>query len=182
MGHMSTRLEVVIGKNRGLLGGLILLLYCVLVLPLGLWCGGLGVRFVIEWEAFRGGGACFSFPIMLDCISLGFSFVVCYIRSMVMFYSISYMEGDCFFDRFIWLVGGFVFSINMLLFVPRLAGVILGWDGLGITSFALIIYYQRAKSLRAGILTALINRVGDVFIVLSICFVFFCGQWSLCYL
>lgn len=37
-------------------------------------------------------------------------------------------------------------------------------------SFALVVYYQNTKSLAAGMLTALANRVGDVMLLLSIGF------------
>lgn len=56
--------------------------------------------------------------------------------------------------------------------------MLLGWDGLGLVSYGLVIFYQNFKSFRAGIITALTNRVGDVFILGSI---FLCrriGSWN----
>jgi len=41
-----------------------------------------------------------------------------------------------------------------------------------------VIYYENAKSLGAGIITALTNRVGDVFLLLSIGWFLSYGQWS----
>lgn len=67
---------------------------------------------------FSVGSTIFSFPVMFDYVRLVFSLVVCYITSMVLFYSVGYMSGDIFLGRFIWLVLFFVFSINFLLFVP----------------------------------------------------------------
>lgn len=58
--------------------------------------------------------------------------------------------------------------MNLLIFIPRLPALLLGWDGLGIVSFALVIYYQNVKSLGAGMLTVLANRIGDVMILISI--------------
>jgi len=78
------------------------------------------------------------------------------------------MKGDKFIQRFSNLVLLFVLSMNLLIFIPSLICLLLGWDGLGIVSFVLVIYYQNPKSLAAGIITALINRVGDVIILLSI--------------
>ena len=56
----------------------------------------------------------------------------------------------------------------MLIFRPTLIRVLLGWDGLGVTSFLLVIYFFRKKSLNAGLLTALTNRIGDCLILRAI--------------
>jgi NADH-ubiquinone oxidoreductase chain 5 len=57
--------------------------------------------------------------------------------------------------------------------------LLLGWDGLGITSFILVIYYQNSKSLRAGLVTAITNRIGDVAILLSIGWTLTQGHWNI---
>lgn len=41
------------------------------------------------------------------------------------------------------------------------------------TSYLLVVYYNNSKSNRAGILTALVNRLGDFFLILVIIFVIF---------
>ena len=93
-------------------------------------------------------------------------------------FSSRYISHDPFIKRFTWLVMLFVLSINMLIFIPSLPALLLGWDGLGIVSFALVIYYQNVKSLRAGILTVLANRVGDVMILTSIGLLVLQGHWT----
>jgi NADH-ubiquinone oxidoreductase chain 5 len=62
----------------------------------------------------------------------------------------------------------FIISINLLIFIPNIVTLLIGWDGLGLTSFLLVIYYQNPKSLAAGIITALTNRIGDVLILTAI--------------
>lgn len=136
---------------------------------------------IIEWEVFRLARAFYRFPILFDWVSIRFSWVVTYIARIVMFFSVGYMSEERFLGRFVWIVFFFVLSINFLIFVPRVWGIILGWDGLGVSSFALVIYYQNNKSLSAGMLTALVNRVGDAIFILSICIMCRQGQWSLCY-
>lgn len=78
------------------------------------------------------------------------------------------MSTDKFFLRFHLLVLSFIASIMLLILSPNLVSMILGWDGLGVTSFLLVIYFQRVKANNAGIITALRNRVGDALIIVSI--------------
>jgi NADH-ubiquinone oxidoreductase chain 5 len=78
------------------------------------------------------------------------------------------MSEDKFINRFILLVLMFVFSIILLIISPNLISILLGWDGLGLISYCLVIYFQNVKSYNAGILTALSNRIGDVALLISI--------------
>jgi NADH-ubiquinone oxidoreductase chain 5 len=54
--------------------------------------------------------------------------------------------------------------------------ILLGWDGLGVTSFLLVVYYQREKRFNAGIITALTNRLGDVGLLVVVGLVFSGGR------
>merc|ERR1712051_884485 len=63
-----------------------------------------------------------------------------------------------------------VLSIIILIFSPNLISILLGWDGLGIRSYLLVIYYSRKKSFNSGIVTILSNRVGDALILVSVCY------------
>jgi len=69
-------------------------------------------------------------------------------------------------SRFCNLVCLFVLSMVVLIFSGNLVAVVLGWDGLGLTSFLLVIYYQRPHSLGAGMVTVLTNRLGDVGLIM----------------
>nr|AND96426.1 NADH deshydrogenase subunit 5 [Onthophagus vulpes] len=105
---------------------------------------------------------------LFDWMSLLFMSFVLFISSMVIYYSYSYMEGDLNMNRFIMLVCMFVLSMMLLIISPNLISILLGWDGLGLVSYCLVIYYQNVKSYNAGMITALSNRIGDVFLLLSI--------------
>lgn len=100
------------------------------------------------------------------------------ISSLVIFYRKEYIESDYKINRFIILVLMFVTSIMLLIIRPNLIRILLGWDGLGLVSYCLVIYFQNIKSYNAGILTALSNRIGDVALLLSIAWILNYGRWN----
>lgn len=136
----------------------------------------------IEWEIFSLFGSVVVITLLLDWISLTFMGFVRLISSMVLFYRTSYISGDKFIYRFIMLVYLFVLSMLMLIISPNLIRILLGWDGLGLVSYCLVIYYQNEKSANAGMLTILSNRVGDVAILLRIAWLANYGSWNFYFL
>nr|UAM92183.1 NADH dehydrogenase subunit 5 [Geosesarma faustum] len=133
---------------------------------------------MIEWELMSLNSLSIIFILIFDWISMLFLSFVLLISSSVMFYSGSYMIGDKNFNRFMYLVLTFVFSMAMMVLSPNLISILLGWDGLGLVSYALVIFYQNEKSANAGMLTVLSNRVGDVAILLSIGLMVKLGSWN----
>lgn len=65
-----------------------------------------------------------------------------------------------------------------LVFRLNLVRLLLGWDGLGLISYVLVVYYQREKARRSGILTALRNRVGDAALLLRVAVMVEGGSWN----
>ena len=116
--------------------------------------------------------------LILDWISLIFIRFVRFISSIVLFYTGGYIDGDININRFIYLVLAFVASMGFLIISPNIVSILLGWDGLGLVSYVLVIYYQNEKSANAGILTALSNRIGDVAILLAIRLLASRGGWN----
>lgn len=123
---------------------------------------------VIEWEGISLRTVRLRLVIILDFISLYFISLVSLIAGNVILFRTSYISTEPFFGRFISLVLAFVASIFVLILRPNLVSLILGWDGLGVTSYLLVIFYQRSKSFNAGIITALTNRLGDAGLLISI--------------
>ena len=66
-----------------------------------------------------------------------------------------------------------------LIFSSNFIRLILGWDGLGLSSFLLVIYYQNSYSLGRGLITGLTNRVGDVCFIILISFRVVGGGWQI---
>nr|AMW67820.1 NADH dehydrogenase subunit 5 [Nallachius americanus] len=132
----------------------------------------------IEWDLLSLNSCNLVMTVLLDWMSLLFMGFVLMISSFVIYYSTEYMEGDMNMNRFIILVLLFVFSMMMLIISPNLISILLGWDGLGLVSYCLVIYYQNVKSYNAGMITALSNRVGDVALLLSIALMMGVGSWN----
>lgn len=151
-------------------------------LVLGLWFIYINKVFFLEWSILSINKCDIIFPLVLDSYGLLFSSLVLYISGNIFVFSSYYMEGEAHISRFINLVVLFVISINFLIYIPHLIGLLLGWDGLGIVSFLLVIYYQNPKSLAAGVLTALRNRIGDVFILLRVGWCINQGYWLIIYI
>ena len=108
-------------------------------------------------------------------------FIICVriIRISVLKFRQSYIINDRYFMRFHLLLIIFVSSIYLLILSPNLVSILLGWDGLGLTSYLLVIYYRSPKAFNSGIITALSNRVGDALILVRIGYLSMYGNWNL---
>nr|WEA76621.1 NADH dehydrogenase subunit 5 [Parnassius ariadne] len=132
----------------------------------------------LEWEIISFNSMNVVMSIILDWMSLLFMMFVLMISSSVIYYSKSYMSSELNLNRFIILVLLFVFSMVLLIISPNMISIFLGWDGLGLVSYCLVIYYQNIKSYNAGMLTALSNRIGDVMILMVISWMMNYGSWN----
>nr|QCG71548.1 NADH dehydrogenase subunit 5 [Gasterophilus nigricornis] len=132
----------------------------------------------VEWEVVSLNSMSIVMTLLLDWMSLIFMSFVAMISALVIFYSKEYMSDEENMDRFIILVIMFVISMAFLIISPNLISILLGWDGLGLVSYLLVIYFQNVKSYGAGMLTALSNKIGDVALLLSIAWMLNYGGWN----
>nr|QKK69184.1 NADH dehydrogenase subunit 5 [Opisthoplatia orientalis] len=137
--------------------------------------------YFIEWEVVSLNSSSIVMTFLFDWMSLMFMSFVFFISSLVILYSDDYMHGDYNMNRFIYLVLLFVMSMMFLIISPNMISILLGWDGLGLVSYCLVIYYQNVKSYNAGMLTALSNRVGDVALLMVIAWMLNFGSWNYIY-
>lgn len=144
--------------------GTALSLLCIAILCLCAPSGGVVIHWrVVVWQQHG-----LELPLVIDFIRVVFAATVSLIARQVYIFSSSYIVAEKHSVRFHLLVLRFVFSMYTLIFVPHLVFVLLGWDGLGITSYLLVIYFNSRKSFNAGLLTALTNRLGDRAILILI--------------
>nr|WHM51921.1 NADH dehydrogenase subunit 5 [Incisitermes schwarzi] len=149
----------------------------------GLFVGGFyfvlnDLVYFVEWSIVTLNSGSVVMTFLFDWMSLVFVGFVFFISSLVILYSEDYMHGDLNINRFILLVLLFVFSMMFLIISPNMISILLGWDGLGLVSYCLVIYYQNVSSYNAGMLTVLSNRVGDVALLMVIAWMINFGSWN----
>nr|AAP74606.1 NADH dehydrogenase subunit 5 [Ruditapes philippinarum] len=127
-----------------------------------------GSVLVLEWEMSEKFFMEMGFCMVLDWVACMFVLSVLFISGCVSIFSGFYLSHENFLKRFFFLVQLFVLSMILLILFPNYLGLMVGWDGLGVVSFLLVVYYLSSNSLSAGMITALSNRIGDVCFLLVI--------------
>nr|UKE80183.1 NADH dehydrogenase subunit 5 [Hycleus dufourii] len=145
---------------------------------MSMWLMVYDLTYFFEYELLLLNSSPVVMTVLVDWMSMLFMSFVLFISSTVIFYSNEYMSGDLNLNRFIYLVVMFVLSMMLLIISPNLISILLGWDGLGLVSYCLVIYYQNVKSLNAGMITALTNRIGDVALLMAIAWMLNYGSWN----
>nr|YP_002907407.1 NADH dehydrogenase subunit 5 [Diadegma semiclausum]ACF35063.1 NADH dehydrogenase subunit 5 [Diadegma semiclausum] len=136
------------------------------------------IMIFIEFEFLKLSSIKLEYLILMDWLSMFFSLIVLMISFSVIIYSIEYMSGDYNINRFIFLVMLFVMFMIFMIISPNMVSILLGWDGLGLISYCLVIYYQNESSFNSGMVTVLTNRIGDSIILMLIGLMLINGSWN----
>nr|YP_011010700.1 NADH dehydrogenase subunit 5 [Metrocoris communis]WPW47380.1 NADH dehydrogenase subunit 5 [Metrocoris communis] len=170
-------------KNISLymLSSFFLFMFGLMMILFGFYFLYFDLVYLLDWEFISINSMLFTFTLIFDWISMFFCGCVFFISSMVILYSHSYMINDLNNIRFLYLVLMFIMSMFMMIMSPNMISILIGWDGLGLVSYCLVIYFQNYKSYSAGMLTILTNRIGDVAILLSIAWMMNYGSWHFFY-
>nr|YP_010415477.1 NADH dehydrogenase subunit 5 [Atkinsoniella nigrita]USC52168.1 NADH dehydrogenase subunit 5 [Atkinsoniella nigrita] len=160
----------------------IMILCSFIMLAVGLMYIYTDYSLLLEFKIFNFNSVLVYYVIVLDWISLIFCSTVLLISSMVILYSINYIGVQSYSsNRFLFLVILFITSMMLMILSPNLISIMLGWDGLGLVSYCLVIYYSSMKSYLAGMITCLTNRLGDIGLLISICWLMSYGSWHFLY-
>lgn len=134
---------------------------------------------IFEWVLLRCNSINIELLVYVDWLALLFIRFIFMISSLILLYRYEYMRERKFLSRFIYLVILFIFSMILMIFSPRIIRILFGWDGLGLVSYCLIIYYQNYMSYNSGIVTVLCNRIGDVGLLLCVALIIVKGRWNI---
>jgi len=109
-----------------------------------------------------------------DAITTIMLIVVTFISLLVHIYSIGYMSHDPNFNRFMSYLSLFTFFMLILVTADNYLLLFIGWEGVGLSSYLLInFWYLRILANKAAIKAMLVNRVGDLALLISISIIFF---------
>jgi NADH-quinone oxidoreductase subunit L len=149
--------------------------------------GFMGVACVISWDLFIAAGIGpytetiplftwfdvghfkVTWSIHFDTLSAVMVMVVNTISFLVHVYSIGYMHHDKTTPRFMAYLSLFTFMMLMLVTANNLVQLFFGWEGVGLLSYLLIGYwYERPAANAAAIKAFVMNRIGDLGLVLGL--------------
>lgn len=133
---------------------------------------------ILETEFINLFSTTINFTLVLDWISISFFFHIILISSCVSLYRSYYINDSPLIRRFIIIIILFISRIAIIVFRLNIISILLGWDGLGLTSYLLVTFYQNSKSGAAGIITALSNRIGDSALLTRIALLFQSQRWN----
>ncbi len=115
--------------------------------------------------------------IKLDALSVTMMITVSLVSFLVHIYSIGYMSHDHSITRFMSYLSFFTFAMLALVTAPNLLQLFFGWEGVGFASYLLIgFWYEKPSANAAAMKAFIVNRVGDIGLVLGICAIFMIFQ------
>ena len=113
------------------------------------------------------------FNLYVDPVSTLMILVITGVGFMIHVYSIGYMAEDPGFSRFFAYMNLFVLSMLLLVLSGNFVWLIIGWAGVGLSSYLLIgFWYQRASAVLAARKAFVMNTIGDVGMVFAAFLIF----------
>nr|YP_009939382.1 NADH dehydrogenase subunit 5 [Crenidorsum turpiniae]QNV48536.1 NADH dehydrogenase subunit 5 [Crenidorsum turpiniae] len=133
---------------------------------------------MVEWKIMEMECNSMTFNMMADWKSMFFIFTVTLISSAIISYSKFYMPSISK-TKFIKIILTFVASMIMLILSPSTISMLMGWEGLGMSSFILIMFFMNKKSLMSSLYTMIMNRLGDIMLMISIMLMMDFNSWMI---
>ena len=134
-------------------------------------------RFMLDdlWRWFDVGGLNLDIAFWLDPLSMVMTLIITGIGGLIHIYATGYMHDDNAFWRFFAYLNLFTAAMLTLVLGDNLLLLFVGWEGVGLCSYALIgFWYTDHNNARAGNKAFIVNRVGDFGFVLGMFLLF----WS----
>jgi NADH-quinone oxidoreductase subunit L len=109
-----------------------------------------------------------AFRELADPLSALMLVILGFVATCVYFYTLGYMADDPGRRRFFVYLDLFVATMSLLVLAGNLAVLLIGWTGVGISSFLLISFWRdRPGTLGAGLQALAANAIGDAALLLA---------------
>lgn len=109
-----------------------------------------------------------NFGTLIDPLSMTFVMLVTLVGSLILVYSVGYMAEDPDRRRFFAYLALFIASMLILVLGDSYATLFLGWEGVGLSSYLLIGFWNQVPSNATAAKKAFImNRVGDMGLLIA---------------
>jgi NADH-quinone oxidoreductase subunit L len=122
-----------------------------------------------SWTWLAAGPYHFGLSLLVDQLSIMMMLIVTGVGSLIVAYSVGYMDGEDEERRFFAYMSLFLFSMLLLVEGGNLLLLLAGWGMVGLSSYLLIGYYQERESAIAAAKKAFVmNAFGDATMALAL--------------
>lgn len=113
------------------------------------------------------------FILLFDALTCVMLIVVLTVSFLVHIFGYVYMKEDPRLNIFFCYISLFTFFMLVLVCTGSFFHMFFGWEGVGLCSYLLInFWYTRIQANKAAIKAMLVNRVGDLFLVLALLLIY----------
>jgi NADH-quinone oxidoreductase subunit L len=122
-----------------------------------------------SWTWLAAGQYHFGFTLLADQLSVMMMLIVAGVGSLIVAYSVGYMDGEDEERRYFAYISIFVFSMLLLVLSGNLLLLLAGWGMVGLSSYLLIGFHQdRPTAVAAAKKAFVMNAFGDATMALSL--------------
>src|SRR5256714_6313939 len=122
-----------------------------------------------SWTWLAAGPYHFGFTLLVDQLSTVMMLIVAGVGSLIVAYSVGYLDGDDEEPRYFAYMSLFVFSMLLLVQGGNLLLLLAGWGMVGLSSYLLIGYHQdRPSAVAAAKKAFVMNAFGDATMALAL--------------
>ena len=127
------------------------------------------VALTTSWTWLSAGKFHFGLTLLTDQLSVVMMLIVAGVGSLIVAYSVGYMDGDDEERRYFAYISLFVFSMLLLVQGGNLLLLLAGWGMVGLSSYLLIGYHQdRPSAVAAAKKAFVMNAFGDATMALAL--------------
>lgn len=155
-------------------GTILISFLCFITLLVSYLQGGMVQEDFILYTWLPIKGITADFSLHLDSLSLLMTLIITGIGFLIHVFSNGYMDHEEDYVRYFAFLNFFIFSMLLLVLASNLLLLFVGWEGVGLASYLLIgFWYQKPAAAKAATKAFVINRIGDLGLLLGLILTFY---------